>query len=134
VEFAISIILVLFFIFCCWELLMAAYTTSVLGDAAKEGVRYAIVHGSGSTLCSGPAPVTACTDADANNVKNRVKDYAKASLHDTSAITVDVSYPDSNNQAPNRVQITVTYTYLPYVNLSFFQPVLRTHAEGRIVN
>jgi Flp pilus assembly protein TadG len=135
VEFALSIMVVLFTVFCAWELLMAMYTASVMADAAKEGVRYAIVHGSNSSLCSGPNPSNPCAyDASGTQVENKVKDYAKASLHDTSAITVAVSYPDGNNEPPSRVTVTVTYQYVPYINLGFFRPTLTTKAAGRIVN
>ena len=135
VEFALSIMVVLVTVFCAWELLMAMYTASVMADAAKEGVRYAIVHGSNSSLCSGPNPSNPCaSDPTAGEVVNTVKTYAQASLHDVSAITVTVSYPDGTNDAPNRVQVTVTYSYVPYINLGFFTPTLRTKAAGRIVN
>jgi hypothetical protein len=63
-----------------------------------------------------------------------VKNYAKASLHDVSAITVNVTYPDGSNEAPNRVQVTVTYNYIPYIQLGFFNPSFTTRAAGRIVN
>src|SRR5574341_1103289 len=135
VEFALSIMVVLFTVFCAWELLMAMYTASVLADAAKEGVRYAIVHGSGSTLCSGPNTSAPCVnDPTAVQVANVVKDYAKASLHDVSAITVSVTYPDGSNEAPNSVQVAVTYAYVPYIRLGFFTPTFTTKAAGRIVN
>ncbi|MGZ4870395.1 MAG: TadE/TadG family type IV pilus assembly protein [Candidatus Angelobacter sp.] len=134
IEFALSIIVVMFILACCWEVLMTVYTANVLGDAAKEGVRYAIVHGANSTQCSGPNAATPCAyDPDKLKVISRVTDYGHASLHDISAMSVTVTYPDGTNDAPNRVVVTVTYTYLPYVNLSFFHPVLTTHAQGRIV-
>ena len=133
-EFALSIMVVLITIFFAWELLMAMYTASVLADAAKEGVRYAIVHGSNSSLCSGPNLSSPCAyDAPAAEVVNTVKNYAKASLHDTSAINVTVTYPDGNNEPPSRVAVTVTYSYVPYINLPF-TPTMTTKAAGRIVN
>jgi Flp pilus assembly protein TadG len=135
VEFALSIMVVLFVVFCAWELLMAMYTASVMADAAKEGVRYAIVHGSNSTLCSGPNTSSPCAnDPSGDQVKDVVKAYAKASLHDTSAISVTVSYPDGTNEAPSRVTVDVTYQYVPYIKLGFFTPSLTTKAAGRIVN
>jgi Flp pilus assembly protein TadG len=134
VEFALSIMVVLLTVFFAWELLMAMYTASVLADAAKEGVRYAIVHGSNSSLCSGPNPSSPCaSDPTAAEVVNVVKNYARASLHDVSAITVSVTYPDGNNDPPSRVAVTVTYSYVPYINVPF-APTLRTKAAGRIVN
>lgn len=134
VEFALSIMVVLLTIFFAWELLMAMYTASVMADAAKEGVRYAIVHGSSTTLCSGPNPSNPCaSDPSAGEVVNTVKTYASASLHDISAITVNVSYPDGNNDPPSRVLVTVTYNYVPYIQIPF-APTLTTKAAGRIVH
>ena len=46
VEFALSILMVVFLMFWVFEMVMVVYTYSVLSDAAKEGVRYAIVRGS----------------------------------------------------------------------------------------
>lgn len=133
VEFALSLMAFFFVIFCSWELLMAMYTISVLGDAAKEGVRYAIVNGSTNhSQCSNAPGGTPCS-TDPFNVKGRVLTYAQASGHDISALTVNVSYPDTTNDVPNRVIVNVTYTYVPYISLSFFHPTVTTSAEGRIV-
>ena len=125
---------VLLTVFFAWELLMAMYTASVLADAAKEGVRYAIVHGSNSTLCSGPNASNPCAfDPSGGEVVNTAKKYAQASLHDMSAISVTVNYPDGTNAPPSRVTVAVTYSYVPYINLPF-TPKLTTKAAGRIVN
>ncbi len=130
VEFALSILTILFVIFFMWELIMAVYTANVLSDAAKEGVRYAIVHGSqGSTSgvanpCSSPGPAAA--------VQNVVLNYAQLTFHDISAISVNVTYPDCDLDPPSRVRVEVTYSFIPYTALPV-NPTLRTAAEGRIV-
>src|SRR5205085_12359791 len=54
--FVLSILTVLFVMFWTWEVVMAVYTYSVISDAAREGVRYAIVHGLKNQYCSGPVP------------------------------------------------------------------------------
>jgi hypothetical protein len=132
VEFILSLMTFLFLIFCCFELLMAMYTISVMDDAAKEGVRVAILKGpsgAGST-CSSSG--TTCT-GDPFGITSTVTGFAQLSLHDISALTVNVAYPDGNNQVTSRVQVTVTYQYVPYINLSFFHPTITTTSEGRIV-
>src|SRR5215469_16771783 len=89
IEFALSILTFLFLIFCCWELLMAMYTLSVLGDAAKEGVRTAIVKGSsGSALCGDRGSTNPCSK-DPFSVASTVTGFAQLSLHDVSAMTVN---------------------------------------------
>lgn len=134
IEFILSILTVLFVILGTWELIMVVYTMNVLSDGAKEGVRYAIVHGGGNTNCSGPNPPPSCTSPDptANNVVTLVKDYAKYSFVDVSAITVTVTYPDGSNDAPNRVRVEVRYDFVPFTALAI-RPHLRAAAEGRIV-
>jgi hypothetical protein len=118
-----------------WELIMVVYTMNVLSDAAKEGVRYAIVHGGGNIDCSGPNPSDTCTNPDptADRVVDAVKDWAQYSLHDISAINVTVTYPDSTSEAPARVRVEVAYTFVPYTALNI-NPTLRAASEGRIVN
>jgi len=125
VEFALSITLMLFLMFWLFEMVMLVYTYTVISDAAKEGVRYAIVHGANSGNPSSPADTSAITA--------KVLEYAKFSLHDISAITVTPSYADGDNQAQNRVAVTVAYPYVPYIKLPLTSPTIRATAEGRIV-
>ncbi len=60
IEFSLSVWTVFLVTFLIFEFCMTVYTYSVLGNAAREGVRYAIVHGSDSATCSGPG--TGCGD------------------------------------------------------------------------
>ena len=46
VEFSISILLMLTVLFMTFELCSAIYTSTVLAEAANEGIRYWIVHSS----------------------------------------------------------------------------------------
>ena len=138
VEFVLSILTVLFVMFWTWEVVMAVYTYSVIADAAREGVRYAIVHGSKNSNCSGPVPAgfTACPDPSGANVTAVVRDYASYSFHDISSIGIDVTYPDSallGNTSPSRVQVAVTYNFIPYTAFPF-HPRLKATAVGRIAN
>ena len=116
IEFALSAVFLVMLIVGCVEIVVMVYTYTVLADAAKEGVRYAIVHGTGvgAANCSGPgnASVT-CTDSTGANVKAAVTNYAALSFHTIGSGSVGVSYPDSHSEAPDRVQVTVTYSYQP---------------------
>ena len=134
VEFVLSILTVLFVMFWTWEVVMAVYTYSVIADAAREGVRYAIVHGSKNSNCSGPVPAgfTACPDPSGANVTAVVRDYASYSFHDISAIVINVTY-DTYNASPGRVQVAVTYNFIPYTAFPF-HPRLKATAVGRIAN
>jgi hypothetical protein len=126
IEFILSILTIIFLIFGMWELIMIVHTMNVLSDAAKEGVRYAIVRGDDFPpgYQSGPGNTSA--------IEGKVKEYAALTLHDVSAISVSVTYPDGSNTPPNRVRVVVAYTFVPYTALNI-RPTLRAAAEGRIV-
>lgn len=135
VEFALSVVLVMLLIVGSIELIVMVYTYSVLADAAKEGVRYAIVHGTGVGVanCSGPGGGgLSCTDSAANNVIKAVQNYASLSFHDSSAMTISPTYPDASSVAPNRVRVTVAYVYQPIFGLGWPTVTVNAAAEGRI--
>jgi len=117
-ETALMIVIVFTVVFWVFELGCAMYTYSVMADAVNEGVRYAVVHSGG----------------DPTGTQARVQAFAATSLHDTSAMTLTVSFPDGNATPPNRVRVKVTYTYVPW--LTQFMPVtptMSTYAEGRMI-
>ena len=73
IEFSISIWALLLMVFLIFEFCMSLYTYSVLSNAAREGVRYAIVHGSDSSTCSGPS--SGCADTTGGNVTSVVTSF-----------------------------------------------------------
>ncbi len=93
VEFLLTILFIMLFVVGILEVIMMVYTYDVLAGSAKEGVRYAIVHGCdlGGASCSGNCS-TACTDTTFANVKTQVSNWAKLSFHDVSGMTVNVNY------------------------------------------
>ena len=95
--------------------MVLVYTT--IANAAREGARYAIVHGVDQTVSpSGPGNTSA--------VETVVKNFASAGLVDTTALTITVSYPNGDNKAGSTVKVKVTYPYDPFVN--FFSSILNT--------
>jgi Flp pilus assembly protein TadG len=138
VEFALTIVFIVLLLVSFLEVIMAVYTYIVLADSAKEGVRYAIVHGTGNAACSGPGttlttPPVTCPDAAGGNVISAVTAYAMYSLHDTTAMTVTPTYPDGLSAAPNRVRVVVSYPYQPFFGLGWPTVTVRAAAEGRIM-
>ena len=126
IEFILSILVVMFVMFGMWELIMIVHTMNVLSDAAKEGVRYAIVHGSYNT--SGAQ----CGPGNTTPIVQAVTGYAAMSFHDMSAISVNVTYPNGTNTTGDPVRVEVYYTFVPYTALNL-KPQLSTSAEGKIV-
>jgi hypothetical protein len=137
IEFALSVLLILFLMFLMWEFVMLVYTMNVLSDAAKEGVRVAIVRGTknlGGNADWDPLPPGCPFGTD--HVKCKVWDYARFSLHDISdpsRFNVTVTNPGGTTVEGYRVRVVVTYRYLPYINIPV-NPTLHAAAEGRLVN
>jgi Flp pilus assembly protein TadG len=80
---------------------------SDVAQAARAGVRYAIVHGSDNL-------------ADTTAIQMKAKNFlSSAPVNMANAgLTVSVSYPDTGScKLPGcRVQVTVTYPYDPFVS------------------
>ena len=130
VEFLLSILFVLLLIFGIFELIMLLYTYSVLADSAKEGVRYAIVHGSESSSATGPT--CPCSAIDGVAGTGVVKTYARYSFHDTTQMIVTVAYPDLKNTVPSRVRVVVSYPYQWLFGFSWGAVTVNAASEGRI--
>lgn len=104
-----------------------------LHNAAREGARYAIVHGSNSSCPSGPMPAgmaaPACYDAGGANVEQRVKDAAFGLLG--SAVLVDRDW-DPDNGRSSKVTVRATHTYSTLIPIVPFPPIT-IEAESRLV-
>lgn len=115
-ETAMMIVVIFTVVFWVFELGWMMYTYTVMADAANEGVRYAIVRSGDNTT----------------TVQDWVKTFAHTSLHDTSSISVAVSYPDGT-APPNKVTVTIHYTYVPWLQGYISTPTMTTYAEGRML-
>ncbi|MGA9564668.1 MAG: TadE/TadG family type IV pilus assembly protein [Candidatus Korobacteraceae bacterium] len=131
IEFALALAMLITVIFWIFELSMVIYTYNVLGDAARQGVHYAIIHGNDSSVCSGPQ--AGCGDTTGANVKAVVAQYAAMAFHNVSGMTVAVSYPDGDSKPPSRVLVKIAYPYVPYILLPGLTPTLHLTAEGRVI-
>lgn len=147
VEFALTIVLLMVLVLSMIELVSLMHTYNVLADAAKEGLRYAIVHGAGNAVPSGPT--CPCADIDGPAAPSGsvpgygsgygvVRTFAQYSLHDMTGLTVTVTYPDTANppanKPPKRVRVVVAYPYRPFFNLGWPTLTVSAAAQGRIMN
>jgi Flp pilus assembly protein TadG len=131
-EMVVSLMVAFSLVFWLFELCMFTYTCAVLNDATQEGVRYAIMHGTDSSNCSGPD--AQCTNQTPySNVQAVVTSAASASLHDMSAMTVTVSYANNTAALGNPVAVKVAYTYVPYVTLPGLVNSVTFASQGDIV-
>ena len=163
VEFMLVVIFVFLLFVAAMQMILLLYAYNTLADAAKEGVRYAIVHGTQNTVCSGPGdPITnlntPCPDPNGDNVAGVVANFAGLSFQSVAATNnqcspslgsniseVDVCYdPNSINSnssfkaqcsAPGcLVRVQVIHTYRPFFGLGWPSVKLSAAADGWIMN
>jgi hypothetical protein len=131
-EIIVSLMAVIALVFGLFELCMLTYTCGVLNNSTEVGVRYAVVHGTSSSNCSGPD--TVCADhAPYVNVKAAVSAAASASLHDLTAMQITVTYPNGTAAVGNPVTVAVVYVYVPYTSFGGLHNQVSFLSQGRIV-
>lgn len=136
VEFALVAPLFFLLIFAIIDFGRYVYYVQILNNAAREGARYAIVHGSNGLPSSGPpAPGTVSADPTGNDVKKVVRDYLVGVIGTgTSVLDVSVCWLNQptgtmprcggSNARGNPVEVTVDYQFrsvIPIVPLPAVQ-------------
>jgi hypothetical protein len=143
VEFALTILFIVLLFVGMLEIILLMYAYNTLADAAKEGVRYAIVHGTGNTQCSGPglplgSPPVTCPDLSGANVQTVVTNFAGLSMQSGSTVVVDYNPNNANGALCNipgcMVRVSVSKTYQPLFGLGWPSVTLYAAANGRIMN
>jgi hypothetical protein len=148
VEFALVVPLFLLLVIAIFELGRAVYYVQMLDSAAREGMRYAIVHGSRAWCPSGPMPAGEANPCDAagTRVVARVKGFAIAVIDSPEAAFVVTPrwcqsdacpgiLGDGDNQRGMEARIELTYTYRTFVGAFLPLGDLRLTGESRgVVN
>ena len=135
-EFALIAPIFFFTLFAIIEFGRAVYTIQMLNNAAREGARYAIVHGAASTSPSGPFPASYGTtnayDPTGQYVAARVKQFAIAIIdsgptdfavtskwcaNDGDIGSCPGTYGDGDNGRNQNVIVTVTYKFKPLLGM-----------------
>jgi Flp pilus assembly protein TadG len=136
VEFAFVIGFLVILMVSMLEMTLFLYNYAVLTDAAKEGVRSAIVHGSSTgvlvSATAESAPWPPCRTPASGSVLNAVQAYAAASLHNISTMNVNLCYPDGNNNPGSGVQVNVSYPYSPLFLVNWATVTISASSVGRI--
>jgi len=131
IETTLAFMILMVFVLGIVEFSMMGYTYSVVAEAARQGVRYATLHGTSSARCSGPS--TGCTDSSASKVTDSVTTYVVNFAGNVSGTSVNVNYLDGSSAPSSRVLVWVTYTYAPMFKLPGFAQNFQVSSEGRIV-
>ena len=111
VEFALLLPLMLLIITGLFVVARAVWEENTLAYAAREGTRYAIVHGSSATDPSTNASTAiawcvSCTDPTVTQI------VTNAAIG-VPNITVTLTYPDSSNDRGKQVGVEVTAPFVP---------------------
>jgi len=101
IENALALPILLLFMYGIVEFSHYVYTSAAVQDAARDGVRYAVVRGSSS-----PSPATAA------NIVTYVK--GQITLINPASATVNVNFAP-NNAPGSVVSVQVSYPYAPFV-------------------
>ena len=116
------------------------YYVQVLNNAAREGARYAIVHGSSSLDPSGPPESgTSSADPSGTNVVAVVRNFAVGVIGDASLLSITpqwLAQPSCSNSGSNArencVKVQVTYQFhsvIPVVPI----PAIQIMGESTLV-
>ena len=116
VEFALTVPILFTFFFGLIQVCLASYMHQVISETAREGTRYAMVHGSTCVTGNGS---TSCT-ATALAVNTYVAAHGFPNIGG-GTLGINTTYPDGNENPDSRVQVNVTYLFpfrIPFVQSS----------------
>jgi Flp pilus assembly protein TadG len=136
-ETALSILMLMTFIFAVMEICLGAYTFHFISEAAREATRYAIVRGSSFTTdCTAPT-VANCTAQGGNNTGDIATyiqnlnfpgiDPTKMTVNSTwltgagTTTPTNCGFADSCKIPGNQVQVTIQYQFpisIPFVSVN----------------
>ena len=132
IEFALVTFLLMTVIFAGIEFDRMVLVYTSLGNAARAGVRYAIVHGSKRTGAGSSDPASG-PGAD-SAVIAKVRQYAGASLLNSNNVNVTVEYLAGNNNPGSAVKVSLTYRYDAFTALPFWGVLdFKSSTQGIIV-
>jgi Flp pilus assembly protein TadG len=109
------------------------YYVQVLNNAAREGTRYAIVHGERSFNPAGPAP----DDPDVTAV---VRNFAVGVIGDPTTLAIHSSWEQANPADPpkngrgDKVAVTVTYQFHSVIPIVPIPPIQVQGASTLVIN
>jgi len=92
VEFALLMPLMLLIITGLFDVARAVWEENTLAYAAREGTRYAIVHGSAGSPAANPTRISPCTDVV---ICTNIPAVVRGAAIGVPNVTVTVTYPDT---------------------------------------
>ena len=143
VEFVLVAPLFFLLLFAIIDFGRYVYYVQILNNAAREGTRYAIVHGSNGFPSSGPGADS--SDPAGENVKNVVRKYLIGVIGTTTSITqIDACWLHQpigttprcggQNIRGNPVEVTVNYQFRSVIPLVPIPPIQIQGASTLVIN
>jgi Flp pilus assembly protein TadG len=107
------------------------YYVQILNNSAREGARYAIVHGSNSFQPTGPTP-------DDPTIEAVVRKYAVGVVGNGAVLDIDSIWgtppnPPSNNRG-QKVHVTVTYAFHSLIPIVPIPPITINGESTLVIN
>jgi Flp pilus assembly protein TadG len=139
VEFSLVAPIFFFLIFGIIDFGRYVYYVQVLNNGAREGARYAIVHGGLSLDPTGPPSA----DPSGDKVKATVRKYLVGVIGQSTALTVNVCWKPKNgvgaacggdNSRGSPVQVTVDYQFRSAIPVIPIPPLNVQGASTLVVN
>jgi len=129
VEMAIVLPVFLVLVFGMLDLAAGVFRYNMLAQAARQGVRQAIVHGSLADRLGpwGPAAYSS-TGADGHAIADVVRP-SLATL-DPAEVTLETEWLDGNNELNQPVRVTVSAPYQPMMTFIFGNPSITLRATS----
>jgi len=135
IETALAMLVVTPMLICLFEICMFCYTMATLQYASRQGVQYAMTHGTDAPNCSGPggSVVSACPDSTGANVQKKVIAVAGSSGHTLTSNMIQPVWKNNANNPGDLVTVNVSYPYKPYTHVPFPAITINGTATGQIV-
>ena len=105
IEMAVTLPLMFTLLFCFMEMCLAFYSRDMISECAREGTRYAMLHGA-----SCPTSASPTCEATATQVNSYVTGLGWPNLGN-GTMTVATTYPSGNEAVGSLVQVQVTYVF-----------------------
>lgn len=131
VEFAIVAPIFFLILFGIIDFGRYVYYTQVLNNAAREGARYAIVHGELGIPRTGPPD-----DPSGADVIDVVRDYAIGviGIEDPSVLTITPTWDPDNNKRGTKVTVDVSYAFHSVIPVVPIPPITVRGASTLVIN
>ena len=135
VETALAMLVTIPMLICLFEMCMFCYTVAVLQYASRQGVQYAMTHGTDAPNCSGPGGSvhSSCPDVAGANVTAVGMAVAGSSGHTLSSDQIQLIWANNTNNPGNPVTVQVQYPYKTYSHVPFPALTINGTATGQIV-